>query len=95
MKAITTRYSNRTRQYVARDGDGNTVRIDPPEQYETAHRDAAVALIRKMGWAPVVIATGWACGGETVHVMLPSMPEGERLLLAQLGRGVLYHVEVL
>lgn len=35
------------------------------------------ALVRKMGWAPVVFATGWLRDNRWVHVMLPDMPESE------------------
>lgn len=94
MKAIRT-WRRPSGTYVAIDGDGNRAVIPAPEQYATAHRDAAVALIRKMGWAPVVIASGWSKGGESVHVMLPRMPEPARLALASVSKGELYPVEPL
>ena len=33
-----------------------------------------MALIRKMRWEPVVIASGWSHAGEWVHVMLTRRP---------------------
>lgn len=98
MKAIRTRYRGVSRTYVATDGDGNRVVIPEPDRTANtreAHRAAAVALIRKMDWAPVVIASGGLRDGEQVHVMLPAMPEPDRLELARVSNGALYPVEAL
>ena len=98
MKAIRTRYRGVSRTYVATDGDGNRVVIPEPDRTantQDAHRAAAMALIRRMDWAPVVIASGWSHAGEFVHVMLPPMREADRLELARASNRALYPVEAL
>lgn len=56
MKAISTRYLGPTNYVGARikadDGDSNSVTIGYPHEYdsEKAHAQAALALVRKMGW---------------------------------------------
>lgn len=91
MKAILTKLSADGERMIARDGDGNRVSIPKPDQMTEWHRDAAIALVRKMGWAPVVFATGWVRAGEWVHVMLPRCTD--RAMLLRLGCGDITEVE--
>lgn len=79
MKVITTmlryrrdRLSGEMETLVfARDGDGYRCSIPFPDQLSDAHRLAAVALVKKMRCAPVVLVSGWLRNGEWAHTMLP------------------------
>ena len=75
MKAIQTQLSEDGERMLAKDGDGNRISIPKPEQMSEWHREAAIALVRRMNWAPVVLASGWIRSGQWVHVMLPRLPE--------------------
>lgn len=95
MKAIRTKWMPAQNYVRATDGDGNTAKVSAFGDATDKHRAAAMALIRKMDWAPVVIASGWLRDGEQVHVMLPAMREPDRLELARVTGGALYPVEAL
>lgn len=64
MKAITTRYLGPTdcrgSRIIATDGDGNRATVPYPHHLSgmAVHREAAIALVRKMGWAPVMLSGG-------------------------------------
>jgi hypothetical protein len=80
MKAILTRYigatDTRGSRISASAEGGNRVVIPYPDeehQGEAAHRVAAVALVRKMGWGPVALAAGgMPNGGGYVFCMVKS-----------------------
>ena len=75
MKAITTKFLPDKRQYRAWDQDRNFVEVPEPDQFmdtngvPAGHRQAALALIRKMGWGPTGIQSGSINEGW-VHVLL-------------------------
>lgn len=62
MKAIVTKYHGPTdykgSRISATDSDGNRVMVSYDDASRNPHLDAAVALVRKMGWAPVQLAEG-------------------------------------
>lgn len=69
MKAISTKYIPATdykgSRIKADDGDGNTVTISYPHEFDTekAHAQAALALCRKMGWTDRLHGNGLIAGG--------------------------------
>lgn len=75
MKAITTKFLPAKRKYRAWDQDHNSVEVLEPDQFmdtngvPAGHRQAALALIRKMGWGPTGIQSGSINGGW-VHVLM-------------------------
>lgn len=68
MKAIQT-FQKPNGVMVAEDADGNRVasRVDTGRD---RHRTIAEALIQKMGWAPVAVATVRWGSDKMVHVMM-------------------------
>jgi hypothetical protein len=64
MKAIRTKYYGSTNtkgsRLIASDGDGNSITIPYPHEcnIENAHRFAAEALCKKMGWSTALVS-GW------------------------------------
>ena len=76
-KAITTKYvgptNSRGSRIIADDGDRNRVTIPYPYQLsgEAVHREAAIALCKKMGWA------GTIYGGATAHGYVFVFNDGE------------------
>ena len=76
MQAIITRYHGPTdfrgSRITATAGNGKRVTIPYPHELDSyqAHREAAVALIRRMGWAPVTITGGGLKDGGYAWVML-------------------------
>lgn len=73
MKAILTHYvgptERRGARIIASDSDGNRAIAFYNHSVRDPHLEAAVALVRKMGWAPVVLAQGGTRTGEA-FVML-------------------------
>lgn len=73
MKAIQTKYFGPTNcrgsRIKASDDDGNAVTVPYDYGSENPHREAAVALIHKMGWVPVSIVQGQLKHGD-VFVLL-------------------------
>ena len=76
MKAITTKFhgptNHRGARYSASDSDGNKVSIayDYDARRGGGNIVAAIALVEKMKWNPVILAHGWAKAGD-VFVMIP------------------------
>lgn len=94
MKAIRTKVSDDGKLVRATDGDGNVMVIPMPKRSIDAHPAGAEALIRKMGWQPTVIVTGWLRAGEWVHVMLPPVDAQARRELERLSNGACNPVEL-
>lgn len=84
MKAITTRFygpsNSRGSRILARDSDNNRVWVSADHASRDPHRDAVVALCRKMGWTGKLIVGGLE-PGVNVWVWLPL-----DLMLAHKGR---------
>jgi hypothetical protein len=73
VKAIQTRYLRPTNcrgsRIKASDYDGNAITVPYDYGSVNPHREAAVALIHKMGWVPVTIVQGQLKHGD-VFVLL-------------------------
>ena len=93
MKAIRTTVSDDGKLVWATDGDGNVMVIPMPERTSEAHRDCAIAMVRKLGLEPSAIVTGWLRAGEWVHVVLPPLDARTRRELERLSNGAVNAVE--
>ena len=77
MKAIFTRFipctNTKGSRIAAFDSDNNRVTIayNHSAKNDDRYREAAIALVHKMNWAPVVLAEGGTKEGS-VFVMLPA-----------------------
>ena len=80
MKAILTKYLPATHRRGSRikayDSDGNSVTIGYDHAVSDPHREAAIALVLKMKWAPVVLAQGGAKTGEAFVMLSKDTPTG-------------------
>ena len=84
MKAIVTKYHGPTdfkgSRISAYDSDGNRVTISYDHGSRNPHQDAAIALVRKMGWQPATPPSGWleaitSCGIDGAVLGNPSAVE--------------------
>ena len=78
MKAIMTAYEHDGRRYRAWDEDRNTEWVNHVDAnvledgVPRGHRQAALALIRRMGWGPCGIQSGHFGHNQYVHLMHPT-----------------------
>ena len=80
MKAILTKYLGPTdckgSRITAWDCDGNraTVPYDHALSGEAVHREAAIALVHKMGWSPVTLVEGCTKVGYAFVILQGAHP---------------------